>query len=603
MLDGSQERTERLQESVGRLTISEIIEPESTQPNLRQQAKDDLPRPLAPSTDVMEISPPDSPHPPSPPPILSIEPSVVDPSRVATPNTSTPDAEIERTLVEVQEQVSGTTLLSPKPASSVTHLTYEEMQERTLRVLPPRPKANKQEIVDTLRVAIMARRNLSKQTREQRVNPILMDNLTKAALLEPEERKFTSPEKLIEEVVGRVLSPGREELHMSIRASLATKFAEQQESLAEKTQRLRNEYMSLHERWLVHCAQLDSLFKANEMQEIATLSGRTTRRTAAALGDAVRSDLEMEQIIASLGNEDLTDPNHLAVRNVATVPDMISVEKGQVDYTFDDTNGLVDDPEGFYDPRSGFYDWTPEEEEMFYKKYAEFPKQFGFIASFLPYKTASQCVLYYYIHKKRIVDFRAAANANSGKRRKGMRKSGKQKGNALLVDVQQADSKRPAGRGRRRGRAPGVAPPDSGRGRSSVAPPASGEQPAAEAIEGRPKRRRVATTAPKVVPASTEVDDNASVVSVLRNGALPRLTFMFKDTDMTKDREASVAPVKKRRGRKPKGITEESPAASPGPSETKFIDVNESLSRRRAALPSQWSQQDRGDCHFLPLRL
>lgn len=513
-LDGSQEHAERLQDSVQRLSISGISVAQHAQPSLTDQDKINIPRPAATSANVIEISPPDSPQPPSPPLIPSFEPLVVDPSRVATPNTGTPDIEIEKALAEVQEEVASTTLLSTKPTTSVIRLTYEEMQERTLRVMPPRPKADKKEIMDTLRIVITAQKKFSIQTREQIVNPVLMQNQHIADLNNPKDKKCTSPypEKLVSEILRKALSMEKEEHHMSTRAILATKFAEQQESLAEKTQRLRNEYMALHERWLGHCAHLDSLFKANEMQEIATLSGRTTRRSAATLGDAVRSDLEMEQIIASLGNEDLTDPNHLAVRNVATIPDMISVEKGHVDYTFDDTNGLVDDPEVFYDPRSGFYDWSPEEEALFYKKYADYPKQFGIIASFLPHKTASQCVLYYYIHKKRHIDFRAAANANSGKRRKGMRKSGKQKGNALLVDVQQADSKRPPGRGRRRGRAAGIAPPDSGRGSSSAVPPASGEQSTTETPEGRPKRRRVAAT-PKVPLPNVDVDDNASVVS------------------------------------------------------------------------------------------
>lgn len=78
---------------------------------------------------------------------------------------------------------------------------------------------------------------------------------------------------------------------------------------------------------------------------------------------------------------------------------------------------------------------------------------------------------------------------------------------------------------------------------------------------------------------------------------------IIKETDQTKDREASTSsaavPVKKRRGRKPKGLTEESPVASPGPSETKFIDANETLGRRRAGLPSQWTQTDRGEWFLL----
>ncbi|KAI5116253.1 hypothetical protein M0805_009537 [Coniferiporia weirii] len=491
-------------------------------------------------------------------------------SLTTTPSTRTPDLDAEGTLAEIEVQVAKATLSSPKPSPlPVVQVLQEAMHDGTVRVMPPRPKADEKDITDTLRKAIMVRRCLSSQTREQRINPILIDNLAKAD--EPVNRLSTLPETLIEEVLERVFSQSKEEHHMIARSVLAANFAGQREALAEKTQKLRNEYMMLHERWVAHCAQLDSLFKANDMQETAALTGRTTRRSAATLGDAVRSDLEMEQIIASLGNEDLTDPNHLAVRNIATIPDMISVERGHVENLFDDTNGLVDDPATFYDPRSGFYDWTPEEEAIFYEKYAEFPKQFGIISTFLPHKSSAQCVLYYYIHKKKLVDFRNAANSGNGKRRKGVRKSGKQKGNALLADVQQADSKRPAGRGRRRGR--GGVPVDNGRGRGAGVIEPNVEQ------DPRPKRRRVTNTPRIILAKEMDLDDTLSV-----------------DTDQT--REASVVPPKKRRGRKPKALAAaESPAATTVSGvETKFIDVNETAVRRKSTTTtSQWTETDRDD--------
>lgn len=387
-----------------------------------------------------------------------------------------------------------------KPAEEVTPSVAATVVPTVIKRQPSwidRPKPDEKMIFDTLRKAIMARRNFSTQTREQRVNPVLMANL---AIADPvPSKKKSSPGIVVKEVMEKLFAPGVEEQQANVRAALATSFAAQNELLAEKTQKLRDEYLTLQKRWLKHCLKLDAMFKASDMHEIASVSSRTTRRSAATLGDAVRSDLEMEQIIATLGNEDLTDPNHLAVRNVASVPDMISVEKGRLECLFDDTNGLVDDPASFYDPRSGFHDWTPEEEAIFYDKYAEYPKQFGIIASALPNKTAAQCVLYYYIHKKKLVDFRQAANSGLNKR-KGTRKGRKRKGNALLADIEQTDSQRPAGRGRRRG---------GGRGRGG------GIQPV-EIESDRPKRRRTAAIAagPKIVMAKEmEMEDSASVVS------------------------------------------------------------------------------------------
>lgn len=514
----------------------------------------------------------------------SDEPSITGFSQAVTPNVRTPDPDTDGALAEVENQVAKATLSSPKP--SILLQPGEKLSEDgTMKILAPRPKADKEDITETLRKAIVLRRALSTQSREQRVNPILMDNLVKA---DGQEQQAPSPTgTLVEEIVERVLSQSKDEHHLSARAVLATNFAEQQELLAEKKQRLRDEYMMLHDRWAAHCAHLDSLFKANDMQESLSQTGRTTRRSAATLGDAVRSDLEMEQIIASLGNEDMTDPNHLAVRNVATIPDMISVQHGRVDSLFDDTNNLVDDPETFYDLRSGFFDWTPEEEEIFYNKYADYPKQFGIISNFLSHKTSSQCVLYYYIHKKRIVDFRNAANSGNGKRKKGVRKGGKQKGNALLADVQQADSKRPAGRGRRRGRG-GFS--DSSRGRATLPAPPPSTEGGAE-VDPRPKRRRVTNTLKQY-----DFDDALSVVSseIRWTPIETSQHSLIQDTDNT--REASAIPPKKRRGRKPKSaIVGESPADSPAPGETRFVDGNETPNRRKAGSAStHWAENERG---------
>ncbi|OCB84914.1 hypothetical protein A7U60_g8136 [Sanghuangporus baumii] len=482
----------------------------------------------------------------------STSPSAAENSQVPTPEIYTPEPDAEGTLADVEIQIADTTISSPKPPV-ILHPGERISADGTLRILAPQPKADEKDITEMLRKAITLRQKYDAQPREQRVNPILMDNLAKSD--GPEQNIPSRTANFVEEIVDRVLSQTEEEQQMNLRAVLATKFAEERELLAEKQQRLRDQYLAIQKAWLAQCAQLDSLFKANEMQESLLQAGRTTRRSAATLGDAVRSDLEMEQIIASLGNEDLTDPNHLAVRNVATIPDMISVVKGKVDYLFDDTNNEVDDPASFYDPRSGFCDWTPEEEAIFYEKYAENPKQFGIIADFLQHKTSHQCVLYYYIHKKRLTDFRNAVNAGSGKRRKGVRK-GKQKGNALLADVAQADSRRPAGRGRR-----GRGGFNGGRGRGGGPPPSTEESVDADSR----KRRRI----------GNDLDESV-------------------DTDNT--REPSVLPPKKRRGRKPKALlATESPGESPAPGQTRTAEAGETPAPRRkpGSTTTYWSESDR----------
>lgn len=302
-------------------------------------------------------------------------------------------------------------------------------------------------IADALRIVVMTRLRCDRQTREERINPVLMANHSIAQPYQPQPS--TSSEELVREVTQGERLDSRMKAFATTKKSLTTQFAIHQEDLSEKTERLREEYLVLHERWQAHCARLDNQSNKKSTKEAPTpveevvvpaTSGRSTRRTAAMLGDAVRSDLEMEQIIASLGVEELTDPNHLALRNLATIPDMISVSHGQVDYLFDDTNNLVDNPEIFYDSSAGTDTWTDEEKEIFLEQFAANPKQFGIIASFLPAKTAAQCVAFYYLHKKKHVDFRKVVSLYApGKRRRGGRRTDKQKGNALMADIRQHD--------------------------------------------------------------------------------------------------------------------------------------------------------------------
>ncbi len=145
----------------------------------------------------------------------------------------------------------------------------------------------------------------------------------------------------------------------------------------------------------------------------------------------------MEQIIASLGNDEATDPAHLSLRNLATIPDMISVTRGKVDYVYDDTNHRVENPAEYYGPHTGIHDWTEEEKKVFLDKFAEYPKQFGIIASYLPNKTQAQCVAFYYLHKKKMIDFRKVVSqyAPNKRRRRG---TGKKKG--IIADIQQHDA-------------------------------------------------------------------------------------------------------------------------------------------------------------------
>jgi hypothetical protein len=291
-------------------------------------------------------------------------------------------------------------------------------------------------ICDALRIVVMTRLRCDRQTREERVNPVLMANL---AIAEPPSVTKTPPvAELVSELSeGENIQASKDKFEAA-KPSLLQRFAERKAALEEKNAQLREEYIELHGRWLEHCNRLDNSSRIDMQEETVAPSGRTTRRSTAMLGDTVRTDLEMEQLMAILGSEDHTDPNIISQRNLAIIPDMISVTHGHVEYLFDDTNNQVDDPSTFYAPNTGLHDWTAEEKEIFLKRFAAHPKQFGLIAEGLPNKTAAQCVDYYYLHKKTIIDFRKVMAKYAPGKRRG-RKTDKYRGGGLLADIRQHD--------------------------------------------------------------------------------------------------------------------------------------------------------------------
>jgi hypothetical protein len=330
-------------------------------------------------------------------------------------------------------------------APAVTHPPLQEITQRdgSAAEMPPE-MVDPRSLAEALRFVVWKRAQVDFPPKHivdaQIRHPIILANRAKIDEVDAAKRREKA------DVVAEVMShpdAKKQGSMLDMKSVLAQHFARQQETLDEKVERLREEYLRLHIQWIEQCSKLESTHKvvATAVEEPPAPTGRTTRRSAATLGDAVRSDLELEQIISSLGNEDLTDPSILALRNLATIPDMISTRQGYAKTTYDDTNNLIDNPSDFYAPHSGFEDWTEEEKEIFKEKFAAYPKQFGIIAGSLPHKTPSQCVAYYYLHKKKHIDFRKViTNYAPAKRKRGGGGVGRRKGNALLADIRMHDA-------------------------------------------------------------------------------------------------------------------------------------------------------------------
>ncbi|KAI0370587.1 hypothetical protein BV20DRAFT_1113096 [Pilatotrama ljubarskyi] len=456
---------------------------------------------------------------------------------------------------------------------------------------------------EALRMVVRLRMLFPRQSREDLVDPIILSN---RHIAEPEDPREPEAEALVQSVTEKEQQQLTDGGYDGTKHSLRKRFAEHRAALAEKVERLRKEYLALHEKWLVHCAKLDDVARANALEEAAATAGRTTRRSAA-MGDAVRTDLEMEQILASLGNEELTDANHLSAKNAAAIPDMLSVTKGRVDPIFDDTNNLVEDPHSFYALETGIDDWTEEEKAIFIEKYAMYPKQFGIIAEYLPHKTPAQCVTFYYLHKNTTIDFRkVVAQYNTVGKRTRRGRGSKQKGNALLADILKhddelsRDSTPNTSSGRRRRGLPSAPP-------SAPTPAADADAGPSTAAVSEPSKRssasRRSTTQNTPVGTPTPDPEPAPKRPRRRANPTPKAAAAMGQEDGDDIADEDVRPAKRtRKSRKSKaGDTEattpapaEPSAASTTPAETKFIDQTEMTARKKSgAGTTNWSDEDK----------
>ena len=283
-----------------------------------------------------------------------------------------------------------------------------------------------------------------------------------------------------------------DEPHQRLSSALFDVFAGRDDRRRDKAIALRRRYKALNHDWKAHCARLDKLRDRVHRREqhpglggsssAATapqtpsidsagmpfypepvtpgpshglgggglfgggISSRANRRSAGGAGaafggygDAVRSEAEFLEILASLETADLRDPDARAARTAAVVPDMVvdPAERREVlELAFDDGRYLVDDPVDTYGIDQPLDVWTEDEVETFCKRYAAHPKQFGKIAADLADKSTAQCVMFYY-RMKNTIDFRSLSDrrGRDGRRKKGKKRPEGGKGSSLLSNL------------------------------------------------------------------------------------------------------------------------------------------------------------------------
>ncbi|ORX89254.1 hypothetical protein K493DRAFT_170188, partial [Basidiobolus meristosporus CBS 931.73] len=104
---------------------------------------------------------------------------------------------------------------------------------------------------------------------------------------------------------------------------------------------------------------------------------RTQRHGGPYNSDTVRSEAELLEIIQSLENEELRNPNIRCLRTVATIPSMVLDPYKRELTKYDNRNNLVENPYKYYHCAGSVDEWSKEERDIFIKKYLLYPKQFG----------------------------------------------------------------------------------------------------------------------------------------------------------------------------------------------------------------------------------
>ncbi|KAG9296349.1 hypothetical protein G9A89_014941 [Geosiphon pyriformis] len=220
--------------------------------------------------------------------------------------------------------------------------------------------------------------------------------------------------------------------HALLRPNIITKYLEKNNDLEKKELALKRQYKLLYESWTQKNEKLQKLNeKKKKFDKSETIAGPSTEdkainRTAMVnrvyrRGDAVRSEAELTEVIKDLEAAELRNPEKRARRTLATIPPMIIENFLRENLTFDDRNRLVLNADLFYSVgREATAEWTPEEIELFKSVYAEYPKQFGKIAELIGNKTTNQCVEFYYLNKKKQIDFKVLITGKgNAKKRKG----------------------------------------------------------------------------------------------------------------------------------------------------------------------------------------
>lgn len=236
--------------------------------------------------------------------------------------------------------------------------------------------------------------------------------------------------------------------HDRIKDALRDELSKQRKEIAERHERLKEEYAHHYRPWRIAVNEMD-----RKKEETKTETAPATPPPVVVQppvlesrrGYRLNSELDFQNALKASA---ITAQEESARRRdkeasakpdfakEALIPNMLDPigKKGSV---FRDTNQMVDAADAvrvfaFYPPPN---DFTPTEHKIFTDAFMNYPKKWGKIAESLPGRTFQQCVTHYYLTKEEI-KYKAKLNKKwTTKKGRGRKVVKPAKTNALIADL------------------------------------------------------------------------------------------------------------------------------------------------------------------------
>lgn len=240
--------------------------------------------------------------------------------------------------------------------------------------------------------------------------------------------------------------------HDEVKDLMLADFAKHQKNVFEKQKHLKRKYKELYGDWNQRCQEFDRESTRSKkkgavepvervMSPALSANEPQTRRRGGNVptGDVVRSEAEMQQVLANLQEAEAEEAakSKLEGPKEARLPDMILDDREKNKYQ--DTNRLLRTQEEVhlaYRYEVPPDNWNDDEQQKFIDLYIQFPKQWHKIAAGFPDRDFKACIRHYYLTKKQS-NYKDLLNKSKRmrKRRGGRAAPAKSRQSALLADL------------------------------------------------------------------------------------------------------------------------------------------------------------------------